>query len=61
MHKVKWQQVGTNGDIVQQYLLFVRRNYGCNAVTIFDGYLNGPSNKDVEHDRRLRKLHLMLH
>ena len=52
LHKVKWQQGLTYGEIVQQYVSFIRRHYVGNIVIVFDGYLNGPSTKDHEHDIR---------
>jgi len=56
LHRVKWPRNGTYGDILSMYTGFVRKNYGSTAVVVFDGYSNGPSAKDHEHERRAVKM-----
>ena len=52
---VKWAKKGTYQDIiVKQYVSFVRAKYGTCHI-IFDGYQDGPSIKDHEHQRRVKK------
>ncbi len=54
VHRVKWAKKGTYQDIVKQYVKYVHAKYGhCDIV--FDGYMQGPSIKDHEHRRRVRK------
>jgi len=55
LHKVKWQAGGIYADVLRQYVQYVSRNYGRNAVIVFDGYGNGPSTKYHEHDIRASK------
>jgi len=54
IHKVKWAKKGTYQDIVKQYVSYVRVKYG-NCCIVFDGYKQGPSTKDHEHERRAKK------
>jgi hypothetical protein len=55
LHRVKWSQTRTYADVVQQYLNYVRKHFGCNCIVVFDGYCNGPSIKDHEHQKRAVK------
>jgi len=52
LHKVKWQSVGTYDDVLDQYVHYVCRYFGSKATIVFDGYGNGPTTKDQEHNRR---------
>ena len=52
---MKWQQDGTYYNIIQQYIHYIRKHYGMNVVVVFDGYGNGPSTKDHEHERKAKK------
>ncbi|XP_065911780.1 uncharacterized protein [Dysidea avara] len=54
IHKLKWIKKGTYQDIVKQYVSYVRAKYG-NCCIVFDGYKQGPSIKDHEHERRVKK------
>lgn len=45
---------GTYQDIVKQYVSYVRCKYGTCCI-VFDGYKQGPSIKDHEHQRRVKK------
>lgn len=54
IHKVKWKKRGTYQDIVKQYVSYVRCKYGTCCI-VFDGYKQGPSIKDHEHQRRVKK------
>ena len=52
LHAVKWQSQSSYADIAQQYVRFIRSHFGDSAAIVFDGYCNGPSIKDHEHQRR---------
>ena len=54
IHRVKWQKKVTYKDITMQYVNYVRARYG-NCCIVFDGYGQGPSIKDHEHQRRAGK------
>jgi len=54
IHTVKWIKKGTYLDIVKQYVSYVHGKYGSCCI-VFDGYRQGPSIKDHEHERRLKK------
>lgn len=54
LHRVKWKTKVTYRDIVNQYLKYVETHYG-QSVIVFDGYGDGPSTKDHEHQRRSGK------
>ena len=51
IHRVKWDKDKTYGEKAESYSNFVERNYG-KAKVVFDGYLSGPSTKDMTHSRR---------
>lgn len=55
LHRVKWGKKATYKDIVLQYVHYVQGKYG-HACIIFDGYNQGPSIKDHEHQRRIAKM-----
>ena len=55
LHRVKWQKGFLYSEIINQYVDYVTRHYGVNVVIVFDGYGNGPSIKDHEHDKRSLK------
>ena len=57
LHRVKWQQDCSYTTVIAEHISYVGRHYGHpDSVTIiFDGYGNGPSTKDVEHERRSAK------
>lgn len=54
LHRVKWLPGSTYGCVVQQYVEFIRHRYGSSdkVTIVFDGYLNGPTTKDHERERR---------
>jgi hypothetical protein len=52
LHRVKWQQFGTFGDLFKQYIRYVHAHYGTRVTVVFDGYCNGPTIKDHEHSKR---------
>ena len=54
IHRVKWMKKGTYRDVLKQYVSYVRAKYN-NCCIVFDGYVQGPSIKDSEHQRRVRK------
>jgi hypothetical protein len=41
--------------VVQQYVNYVWKHFGCNCIVVFDGYCNGPSIKDHEHQKQAVK------
>lgn len=51
VQRVPWQRGASFGDICKNYVHFVVQRYA-NATVVFDGYANGPSTKDVTHNRR---------
>jgi len=55
LHRVVWLAGGIYSEITQQYVNFVRKHYGHHCSIVFDGYGNGPSVKDHEHQRRALK------
>ena len=54
IHRVKWLKRETYSDIAKKYVSYVHHNYGHSCI-VFDGYNHGPSIKDHEHQRRLKK------
>ncbi|GBM29815.1 hypothetical protein AVEN_48267-1 [Araneus ventricosus] len=38
LHRVHWPSPATYGDVCNAYLDYVNRNYGTNAIVVFDGY-----------------------
>ena len=55
LHVVHWNDGYTYADVAGQYIMYVDRHYGRSSVIVFDGYGNGPSTKDQEHQRRTHK------
>ena len=51
VQRLPWRYGSTFHDICNQYVVLVQSNYG-RAHIVFDGYINGPSTKDVTHERR---------
>ena len=43
---------GTYEDAAHQYVEYVGRHFGHPVTIVFDGYSNGPTIKNHEHDRR---------
>ena len=55
LHRIPWSFGSTFHQICTEYTNLVERHYGkCHVV--FDGYENGPSIKDVTHQRRTKGL-----
>ena len=53
LQKIPWQKNGTFGTICEQYYQYLSQKYSNTSVTVvFDGYINGPSTKDITHVRR---------
>jgi len=50
LHKVKWMPRGSYHDVLEQYAHYVFSHYGNDVVIVFDGYCNGASTKDQEHE-----------
>ena len=38
-------------DICTLYIIYVIKHYGGGTIVVFDGYVNGPSTKDITHIR----------
>ena len=55
LHRVKWAKKAAYKDIVEQYVCYIQTRYGGSSCIVFDGYVYGPSTKDHEHQRRIRK------
>jgi hypothetical protein len=55
LHRVTWLKTGTYMDTAKHYVQYIANKYGNETVVIFDGYANGPSTKDHEHQRRSMK------
>lgn len=51
LHRIPWQCGVTYEEICQQYSRYVGRHYGQPTI-VFDGYLDGPTTKDIAHQRR---------
>ena len=51
LHRVVCYTAGSYGKILRQYERHIESNYG-GCITVFDGYLAGPSTKDYEHQKR---------
>lgn len=56
LHIVHWTTGSIYAEVIQQYVRFVTSRYGTTAIVVFDGYCNGPSTKDHEHQRRAKKV-----
>ena len=54
IHRVKWPKGVTYSEIAKTYVSYVHQHYGHSCI-IFDGYKQGPSIKDHEHQRRPKK------
>ena len=55
LHRVKWAKKAMYKDVAKQYVKYVRSKYGQSCI-VFDGYQQGPSIKDHEHQRRIGKI-----
>ena len=55
LHRVKWGNKMTYQEVSKQYASYVRGKYGESCI-VFDGYEQGPSLKDHEHLRRIKKV-----
>jgi hypothetical protein len=56
LHRVRWLKNSTYLDVVQQYILYVKKEYCGNTVIVFDGYTDEASVKDHEHKRRAERV-----
>ena len=55
LHRVKWGNKMTYQEVSKQYASYVRGKYGESCI-VFDGYEQGPSLKNHEHLRRIKKV-----
>lgn len=56
MHKVVWPKNVTYGQVCEEYVRYVKRNYGPRATIVFDGYEDNLNNTKVsERTRRSLK------
>jgi hypothetical protein len=53
LHAVTWQPCSNFKQVVDQYSSYVTSKYGNSSILVSDGYSNGPSITDHEHDRRI--------
>jgi hypothetical protein len=51
LHKIPWPKGHTFKGICDLYVEYVRKQFGL-ATVVFDGYADGPTTKDVTHQRR---------
>ena len=51
MHQLSWPRGSAYSELAEMYSNFVIRVYG-KGIVVFDGYINGPSTKDMTHLRR---------
>ena len=61
LHRIKWGKKAAYKDIVEQYVYYIRARYGGSSCIVFDGYGYGPSIKDHEHRRRIKKTYADIH
>lgn len=53
LHRVVWTTTITYGNILDNYVNYVKRHYGSNCVVVFNGYSNSDLNiKNSERQRR---------
>ncbi|XP_026804078.1 uncharacterized protein LOC113560765 [Rhopalosiphum maidis] len=53
LHRVVWPSTSTYGNIIENYISYVKRHYGSNCIVVFDGYANTELNiKNSERQRR---------
>ena len=55
LHRIKWAKKVAYKDIVEQYVCYIRARYGGSSCIVFDGHGYGPSIKDHEQQRKIRK------
>ena len=55
LHRVKWGKKILYQEVAKQYVSYVRGKY-VESCVVFDGYEQGPSIKDHEHLRRVKKV-----
>ena len=54
IHRIKWPKKATYRDVANIYVQYVQQHYGHSCI-VFDGYMQGASIKDHEHQRRVIK------
>ena len=54
LHRITWRLGTTYAEICKDYVNYVLSHYG-KAMIVFDGYPEGPTTKDVAHQRRQMK------
>ncbi|KAK3916607.1 CaM kinase-like vesicle-associated protein [Frankliniella fusca] len=52
LRKVVWPRPATYGDVISLYVKHVSQHYSVSATVVFDGYPDGPTTKDPEHNLR---------
>lgn len=52
LHRIKWQQGFIFARILEQYIEYIARHFASIVNIVFDGYENGASTKDHEHEKR---------
>ena len=51
LHRIPWNRGSTYDDICQQYVRYAASYYS-HPVVVFDGYLSGPTTKDITQQHR---------
>jgi len=57
LHRVVWPLKLKYGDILEMYVNYVKRHYGCNCVVVFDGYTN--SDLMIKNQERRRRQNMI--
>lgn len=55
LHKVVWHKGETFSSICDQYIGYIEKYYGANAVVVFDGYPDDITRKSTKSAERLRR------
>ena len=55
LHRVVWHQNESFATICANYVQYVKRYYGTNAIVIFDGYPTDPADKSTKSAERFRR------
>ena len=53
LYRIPWKKEDTYEEICDHYISHVQKHYK-NSIVVFDGYAQGPSTKDVTHQRRTK-------
>ena len=59
LHRVKWPKLGTYMDVINLYLLYIRKFFTADVTVVFDGYDSGPRLMIMSMTAEPRQLHLI--